>query len=490
MTTDTALKPLSDAMLAEIDAANCTPPSYDRSALPTRVLHIGPGAFFRAHQMDYYNRLNANEPKWGVTAVALRSKGTSEKLNAQDGLYTLIKLDRETSCEIIAALKGVKFRDDASAFEPFTSEDLQLVTLTVTEKGYCLNGDGELDEAHADIVHDLKQFDAPVSAIGWLTKGLALRRESGLGKLVVLSCDNLPGNGEKLEAAVLQFANLIDASLSSWIRTNVDFPSSMVDSITPATDDALIQRIQTDCGYSDAWPIQREAFTSWVIENTGASVIKELADAGVLLTRDVSRHEKAKLWLLNGAHSTLAYLGLAYGHQSVAETMENAELRSLVRAMMREEIMPALSPPDGMDLEDYIEDLLERFANPAIVHKLSQIAWDGSQKLPIRLLNTIETNRAAGRSIEKLGFGVAAWMRFIVRMSRAEAHITDPLVDQLLALGKIAKDEREDVDAFLALDEVFNATLSNDDEFVAAVKRAYTDIIKTEQKSLRGGSGI
>ena len=207
MTTETALKPLSDAMLAEIDAASCTPPSYERSALPTRVLHIGPGAFFRAHQMDYYNRLNANEPKWGVTAVALRSKGTSEKLNAQDGLYTLIKLDRETSCEIIAALKGVKFRDDASAFEPFTTQDLQLVTLTVTEKGYCLNGDGELDETHTDIAHDLKQFDTPVSAIGWLTKGLALRRESGVGKLVVLSCDNLPAMVRNLKRRFCDLPN-------------------------------------------------------------------------------------------------------------------------------------------------------------------------------------------------------------------------------------------------------------------------------------------
>lgn len=491
MTNTTELETLNASTLSAVTGETAKRPPYDRDALPISILHVGPGAFFRAHQMDYYDRLNATDPQWGVMAVALRSRKAPDALAEQSGLYTLVTLDREIDFRVIGCLKEVCHKDDAQALAPFTSAELKLVTLTITEKGYCLKPDGNLDETHADIAADLKDMSAPLSAIGWLVKGLSARKDAGLSGITILSCDNLPSNGEKLESAVLQFAGEIDPALRRWIEDEVSFPSSMVDSITPATDDALINRVERECGYHDEWPIQREAFTSWVVQSNVKPGFPDIARVGAIMTDDVALHEKAKLWLLNGPHSTLAYLGLAYGCKSVAEGMTRPELKSFLDSLMRDEILPGLTTPDGMDLNVYIDDLLDRFSNPAIEHKLSQIAWDGSKKLPIRLLETISGNLAAGRSVEKLSFGIAAWMRFIVRMTRAEASITDPMASELAALGAKAEDKAEtDVPMFLAVSAVFDKELTDNTTFTDAVKQAYSAMLDIENTNLQGGFGI
>lgn len=409
-----------------LTGASAPPLAYDRAATKIGVLHIGPGAFHRAHQADYFDRLLAQDPRWAISAVSLRSPDLKRALDPQDGLYTLATLDEQTALRVIGA-----HREHLVAPRParLADPDLKLASLTVTEKGYCLTPDGQLDFAHPDIQADLT--GKPTSAIGWLVAGLAARREAGLKAFAVLSCDNLPDNGAKLRGAVLALAARRADDLAAWIGGDVTFPSSMVDSITPATDEALKARVLAATGLEDAWPIQREAFTQWVVEDILPPGGPDLASVGVTLTADVAAFEQAKLRLLNGAHSSLAYLGLLRGHETVADAMADAELASFIETLMRQDIAPTLPG----DQNGYIDAILKRFRNPAIRHRLSQIAWDGSQKLPIRLLATARDTLAAGRPVERLARPVAAWMRFIERQARAGAAIVDPLAETLTAVG-------------------------------------------------------
>jgi fructuronate reductase len=274
---------------------------------------------------------------------------------------------------------------------------------------------------------------------------------------------------------VLQFAEALgDKDLLAWIEGEARFPCTMVDSITPATDDALRTRAEQVLGLRDAWPIQRERFIQWVIEDVLPEDGPAFAEAGVVLARDVALFEQAKLRLLNGAHSTLAYLGLLRGCALVSEAMADAPLAAFVEAMMRQEIAPSLKSAPGLDLDAYIAAVLTRFRNPAIAHHLSQIAWDGSQKLPFRLLGTTADALGAGRPLNRLALGVAAWMGFVRERARAGVAITDPLAERLAELGRACTgDPAHDVGLFLGLDTVFPPPLAADPRFRAALETGY-----------------
>jgi fructuronate reductase len=353
--------------------------------------------------------------------------------------------------------------------------------LTVTEKGYCLDADDRLDETHPDIVHDIENPRRPISAIGHLVEGLRLRREAGLQPFTVLCCDNLSDNGIKLAAATAALARRTDPALADHIESSVAFPRSMVDSITPATDDALRARVRDVLGMQDAWPIQREAFTSWVIEDVPGADLPDFASVGAILTRDVAGHAAAKLRLLNGPHSALAYLGLAAGHETVAEAMADPMLAGFVEDLMTAEIRPSVTAPDGLDLDAYIAAVIKRFRNRAIAHQLAQIAWDGSQKLPIRLLDTARDNLAAGRQVEGIAAAVAAWMRFIRRRSRDGMAITDPQAERLAAVGRACEDRANaDVARFVTEAGVVPAALASEPRFIAALERGYATVQAVE----------
>ncbi|MDB5455395.1 MAG: Mannitol dehydrogenase domain, partial [Caulobacter sp.] len=355
-------------------------PAYDRDKVKIGVVHFGPGAFHRAHQAFYFDQLLAADPRWGICAVSLKSPGVRDALTPQDGLYTLAQLDQETTFRVVGSIVEVLVapEDPEGVFARLAAPTTRLVSLTVTEKGYCLTGDGQLDEAHPDIVHDLADPRSPVSAVGYLVEGLRRRFAVGLAPYAVVACDNLADNGWRLKAAVVAFAQHFDPALAAWIEAQGRFPRTMVDSITPATDDALRARVEAAIGLEDAWPIQREAFTQWVVEDVLGPDAPDLASVGVTLTDDVRGFERAKLRLLNGPHSTLAYLGLLQGHETVFEAASDPELASFVRAMMVEDIIPSLTAPRGLDLEVYADAILARFRNPEIRHLLAQIAWDGS----------------------------------------------------------------------------------------------------------------
>jgi fructuronate reductase len=255
----------------------------------------------------------------------------------------------------------------------------------------------------------------------------------------------------------------------------------MVDSITPATTDALRARVNEVLKLQDRWPVQRESFAQWVLEDQGAAgsaasdwVAPDWAAAGVILTDDVAAYDRAKLRLLNGAHSSLAYLGLLAGHATVAEAMRDPQLCSLVVAMMKDDIRPTLRAPRGLDLLAYTEEILQRFRNPEIRHALAQIAWDGSQKLPFRLLGSIADNLEAGRPIERLCLPVAAWMQFVRRRAASGERVVDPLSERLFDIGRACQNRAAlDLPAFLALEQVFPVMLTGSATFSDALARAY-----------------
>lgn len=433
-------------------------PRYDRARLRTGIVHFGPGAFHRAHQVPVYDALNAADPRWGVVGVSLNSASVADALNPQDGLYTLALLDAAPSFAVVGALRHVLTAGEGAAIlDAIAAPETRVLSATVTEKGYCYAADGSLDMDHPAIVAD--RAGAPQSLVGWIVAGLAARRAAGAGGLTVLSCDNLADNGAKLGRAVAALAATRGDDLADWIAGEVRFPSTMVDAITPATDDALRVRVAEATGFEDAWPIQRERFWQWVVEDDFAPGERpDLAAAGVTLTHDVGGYELAKLRLLNGAHSSLAYLGLERGHATVAEAMRDPALASFAERLMREDIAASLTPPAGLDVDAYVTTILDRFANPAIAHQLIQIAADGSQKLPYRLLDTVRTAQAAGRPIDRLAVPVAAWLRFVERGKG----VADPLAARLV--GRLARE-------VLGLREVFG-DLVDDPAFVAAVLAA------------------
>lgn len=473
---------LSLATLSDL-SPDVIKPAYDPAKVSVGIVHFGPGAFHRAHQAAFVDALLGSDPRWGICGVSLHSKGVRDALAPQDGLYTLAILDEKIEYQILGSMREVLVgpEDIDAVLERLTRPEVQIVTSTVTEKGYCLDPNWELDFAHPDIVHDLANPQTPKSYIGYVAEGLRRRYAAGLSPFVLIPCDNLPKNGHRLKAAVVAFVAKTDAALAAKIEADLACPCTMVDSITPATDDALRERVKAAIGLEDAWPIQREAFTQWVIEDHVHDGGPDWASVGVILTDNVPAYERAKLRLLNGPHSTIAYTGLHKGIESVSEAMKDAELAQLARDLMLSDVVPLLEAPKGLDLTAYSEAILKRFRNPAIRHLLSQIAWDGSQKLPIRLLSSLSEALEKGQDVSRFGVPLAAWMRFIRAKAVAGETITDPLADELIAMGKGLKDDLSDVATFLAYRKVFPEALANDPRVIAAVEAAYQTLLSREQ---------
>ena len=473
--TDTT-RTLSDATLPLLKAGVARP-RYDRRAAGIGVVHFGPGAFHRAHQAYYFDELlNRGSGDWAVSAVSLRSGGVTDALAPQDGLYTLAELDERVSFRVVGALTELlsASRSPEAVLSRLAHPATRVVTMTVTEKGYCLGADGELDLSHPDVALDLERPYAPVSVPGCLVEALKRRRAAGLRPFTAISCDNLVDNGRKLGAAVVALARESDPDLARWIEAEGAFPSTMVDSITPATDDPLRARVAEATGLSDAWPIQRESFTQWVVEDRFADLRPALDEVGVTFTSDVRAFDRAKLRLLNGPHSSLAYLGSLMGLETVRQAMEEPALAGFVERLVRDDILPTVTAPAGFDLGTYVADILRRFRNPAIRHLLSQIAWDGSQKLPFRLMGTVADALAAGRPVDRLCLPLAAWMHFVRRAAAEGRPITDPMADRLLGIGRACGGApSSDVARFLDLGTVFPAATAAAPRFRDALTAAY-----------------
>lgn len=454
--------------------AGISVPNYDRSTVTPGIVHLGIGAFHRAHMAVYVDDLLADDPSWGIVGASLRRPDTKEALEPQDGLYTIAVRDAEgTHPRVIGSILTVMDantqREDL--LNLMADPAIRIVSLTVTEKGYCHDpATGELDEKHPDIVHDLANPAAPKSAPGILVEALARRRDLGLAPFTVMSCDNLPSNGETAKRIVTRFARLRDAALGEWV-TAVAFPSTMVDRIVPSTTDADRAEVAGLIGAEDAWPIMTEPFTQWVIEDTFPGGRPAFERVGAQLVKDVEPFEHMKLRMLNGSHSTMAYAGYLGGYEYIAEVMGDPAYVRLIHGLMTEEAMPTLDMP-GVDLGAYRDQLLERFRNPALKHRTWQIAMDGSQKLPQRLLGTIRDLLAAGKGIDRLALGVAAWMRYVTGVAEdgSEIDVRDP---HALKMHAIAADAGDDpvalYEGLVALSEVFGTDLAANALFRATV---------------------
>ncbi|HXC54185.1 MAG TPA: mannitol dehydrogenase family protein [Rhizomicrobium sp.] len=452
-------------------------PAYDRGAVAPGIVHFGPGAFARAHLASYVEALLPADPRWGIAGIALRHGALAADLAAQDFLYVLAELDVPPGFRVVGALKGYVAApaDRARALACLDHPAARLVTITVSEKGYCLNAAGALDGAHPDIAHDLANPSAPVSLIGWLAQGLERRRLAGRTPFVTLSCDNVASNGVKLQGAVLAYARVLGrGELARWIEGEARFPSTMVDSITPASDAALGERVAGAVGLADSAPVQRESFAQWVIEDTLGPDMPDLAAVGAQMTSDVHAYEQAKLRLLNGTHSALAYLGLLRGHATVGGAMADAGLAVFVERLMREDIAPTLAGARGLEIAAYIGALLRRLRNPAVSHRLIQIAADGSLKLPYRFLEPIADLLRLGRPVTRPCVPVAAWMRFVVAAARRGEPLSDPLAAMLAAVGAgCSGAAAHDVPRFLGLTEIFPRDLAAEPLVIAAIAAAY-----------------
>lgn len=437
---------LSDATLSSLPTA-ASIPAYDRGNVTSGIVHLGVGAFHRAHQAAYVDDcLAAGETDWGIIGVSLRSPDTRDALAPQDGLYTLaIRSSGEEELRVIGSIGSmlVAPEDPEAVLAALTDPRTRIVTLTITEKAYLRAAGGGLDAAHPDIVHDLANPGAPRTAHGFLAEALARRRAAATQPFTVLCCDNLPANGATLHRLMIEFATLRDArlgraaeaGLARHVADEVEFPSSMVDRIVPATTDADRARIAAELGVEDAWPVMTEPFRQWVIEDNFPAGRPAWEKFGVTMVGDVGPFEDMKLRLLNGAHSGIAYLGLLSGHATVDRAFADPAIRQFVDALWAEAI-PTLPEDAGLDTSAYTAELAERFSNTALAHRTAQIANDGSQKLPQRIIASAIECLEAGTEFVHLTLVVAAWIAACAARGKTlpEGHFTDPLDAQLTAL--------------------------------------------------------
>jgi len=472
---------LSDAVLKALPAEVAVP-DYDRAEVKTGVVHLGIGAFHRAHQAVVFDdALASGDLRWGVLGASLRSPGVRDQLNPQDGLYTLVVRDgSDERLRVIGAGRRVLVgpEDPAALVAAMADADVHVVTLTVTEKGYRLDpatGDLLLDDA--DVAADLADIAAPRTAPGFIVAALRARKAAGLKPFTVISCDNLPHNGKRIRAGVIAMARQIDPSLADWIETEGAFPQTMIDRIVPATIPDDIARLTARLGVEDQGMVKAEPFTQWVIEDRFAGERPDFAALGVQLTDAVEPWEDAKLRLLNGAHSAIAYLGALSGHEHVHKAVAVPAFRAYVEALW-EEAQTTLNPPPGLDIPAYRDELMARFSNSALMHRTRQIAMDGSQKLPQRLLAGAAERLAAGQGIDAMALGVAAWMKWQsgVTESGEGFVVDDPLASKTAELLAGAADDQARVSALLSLSAVFPPALAADDRFAVAVTSAYLSL--------------
>ena len=457
-------------------------PEYDRAAVTPGIVHLGIGAFYRAHgAVAVDDCLADREAGWGIVSASLRSPATRDALAPQDGLYTLAIRDSDGErLRVIGSIKDVIVAPEAPEvlLGAMTDPRVKIVSMTVTEKGYAVDlGTGGLRGDHPDILHDLVAPDRPRSMLGFVAEALSRRRRAGVAPFTVLSCDNLPKNGRTLHRVLTEFAAARDRDLGRFVADEVACPSSMVDRIVPATTDGDRAAISAALGVEDAWPVLGEPFLQWVIEDRFPTGRPTLERGGAEFVADVEPFEHMKLRLLNGAHSTIAAIGRLAGYPTVAETIGDGTVRRFIDGYW-DEVIPTLAI-GAAEARAYTGRLLERFDNIALQHKTAQIASDASQKIPQRILAALRDRLAAGAPADALVLAVAAWIRSCGGTDDHGGAL--PLNDPTFQAWNGAPDQRsassaEVIDAFLGLSSVFGPDLPANASFRAALQYAYDTI--------------
>ncbi|KYN79805.1 D-mannonate oxidoreductase [Vibrio cidicii] len=461
-------------------------PTYSRSQLKSRIVHLGFGAFHRAHQALFTNEmLEKTGSDWGICEINLfGGEDLITQLRAQDHLYTVAeKGAKSTEVKLIGAVTESlhpALDGKEAVLNKMVEEQVAIVSMTITEKGYCADpATGRLDKTNALIQQDLETPHSPSSAIGYIVEALRLRKQAGLKPFTVMSCDNVQENGHVARAAILDFAYLIDTDLAGWIEANVTFPCTMVDRIVPAATPETLKEIAHLVGHEDPCGIACEPFRQWVIEDNFVNGRPAWNVAGAEFVTDVVPFEEMKLRMLNGSHSFLAYLGYLGGYEHISDTMTNDNYRKAALDMMLKAQAPTLSMPEGTDLTAYAKLLIERFTNPSLKHQTWQIAMDGSQKIPQRMGGSLRFHLANHSDYRWLAMGIAGWMRYIAGVDEKgqEIDVRDPMSDKFKAIFTQHGIESGAVKELLAIESIFGTDLIQNENFVKEVTKAFQLIL-------------
>ncbi len=433
-----------------------------------RVVHLGLGNFFRSHQAWYTDRA-PDAADWGIAAFTGRRPDLARALTGQDGLFTLVtRAAQRDDFEVVASVSAAHAAADHRQWLGYVgSVDVAVVTCTVTEAGYCRGPGGGLDRNDAVVEEDIHRLRDDLTQVvrsvpGRLVAGLAARRTADAGPLTVVPCDNLPDNGGAVGRVVREFAHAVDPGLAEWIDAHVGFVTTMVDRITPTTTTADVRLVQDRTGYADAVPVVTEPFSEWVLADDFVAGRPHWEAAGATFTTDVATFEQRKLWLLNGGHSLLAYVGSARGHRTVADAVDDHTCRALLEQWW-DEAAGYLRLADS-DIRGYRGALLERFANRRMRHRLEQIAADGSAKLPVRVLPVLRQERANGRVPGAAVQTLAAWIH---HLRGGGMPVRDPRAAELTTFAE--QPPAVGVRRVLA---VLDPALADDDALVRAVEAA------------------
>jgi len=442
----------------------------------SRILHLGLGAFHRAHQAVYLDELaRRGETGWGVVGVGLHSRAIGEVLDAQDRLYTVVERSAdEDRASVVGSLTRYLYAPDdpEAVLAAMTDERTRVVSLTITGTGYRVDAHtGEFDADDPHIARDLEDPGTPETVFGYVVEALSRRRAAGLPPFTVLSCDNMQSNGAAARTAVVSFARLRDddADLAGWIEEHVAFPSSMVDRITPTTSPEDRDAITAATGVADRWPVITEPFRQWVVEDSFCNGRPPLEQVGVQFVDDVSPYETVKTRLLNAGHSAIAYLGYLAGHRTTDDVLSDPVFRTFLTRLMEEEISPSLPEVPGVDLAAYRATLLERLGNPRMADQLSRLGRRGSSKIPNYLLPSIRAAVDEDRPHRLLCLAVAGWLRFLRGADYAgeEVPIEGPRPD----LVPIAQEAGGDAGQLLSERSVFDH-IGQDPRFAGCVQKA------------------
>jgi fructuronate reductase len=454
--------PLSTLSIPSLSEKAIRPP-YDRSRLRTGIVHLGLGAFHRAHQALYTEALlERGDTRWGIAGVHLRGAEMAETLARQDHLYSVTERHGDAvQTRIVGALRAALYAPHclSRVLELMADPNVTIVSTTVTEKGYCRDpATGELDQGDPGIRHDLLHPDTPQTTLGVLAAGIR-RRPSG-APLTLVCCDNMSANGDTVRRLLVQYTESFDRDLARRISKDIAFPNSMVDRIVPAASADSLAWVEARLGVRDEAAIVCEPFTQWVLEDRFAGSRPAWEDSGAMLTTEVGPFEAMKLRLLNGTHSAIAYLGQLRGRQTVSEAMSDPALAAFVRGLMTDDLRATVEVPPGYDVHAYCRDLIRRFENPTLAHRTQQIAMDGTQKIPVRWLPALRESAAAGIERPYLERALVAWLHYLVsehNESGAALVISDPGAAALAARVRAARDADTAVRAALAHASVFGA---------------------------------
>jgi mannitol 2-dehydrogenase len=454
-------------------------PSYARTRLGSGVVHIGVGGFHRAHQAVYLDTLfeAGRASSWAITGVGLMpgDRRMHEVMQRQDCLYTVVVAHPDGTLEprVVGSIVDYLYAPDdpEKVLGVMSAPTTRVVSLTITEGGWRVRAaTGEFDADDPDIRADLQPGASPCTAFGYLTEALARRRAAGVPPFVVMSCDNLQGNGDVARTALSSFAGLRDPELGDWIRHHVAFPNAMVDRITPATTDEVRTRLAEEFGVEDGWPVVCEPFNQWVLEDHFPLGRPPLEDVGVQVVPDVGPYELMKLRLLNAGHQVLCYLGHLSGYRYVHEVCTDPLFARFLLGYLDVEATPTLTPVPGVDLGRYKQQLLERFASPAVRDTVARLCAESSDRIPKFLVPVVRANLASGGEVRRSALVIAAWARYAEAVDEVgdPIDIVDERREELMAR---ARRHREDPLAFLRDPHLFG-DLVEDERFVRHYREA------------------